>query len=244
MGTNGNLKILSVGDIHGKDILYKIIKVADEYDKIIFVGDYVDSFNISDNEILYNLNSIINFKKENLNKVELLLGNHDLQYYFANNRKHLCSGFRHEMFPQLHEVFNTNKLLFKASYQYKNYLWTHAGISSNLSILIDRMPHDKSEWSPEINRMFNAYDDSLFLVGYDRGGNYKLGSIFWAHIDETRWSIVKGLHQIVGHTIVENITIETLDDDSSISYVDCLEHGQEEFLVIDTEKNTKNIINI
>jgi predicted phosphodiesterase len=49
------MKIASIGDIHGRNY-WKIFKsVKDQYDKIIFIGDYVDSFNIDDNLIIKNL---------------------------------------------------------------------------------------------------------------------------------------------------------------------------------------------
>lgn len=182
--------------------------------------------------MIYNLNEIIEFKYKYPEKVELLLGNHDLQYYFDDIRKYGCSGFRPHIWAQVHEIFKLNKSIFKASYGYKNYLWTHAGISSQLSILIDKLPFDKTEWSPEINRLFYVLDETLFRAGYDRGGEHPIGSIFWAHIEETRWNIIKGLHQIVGHTPIDDILTESLDD-GSITYVDCLEHGKQNFYEID-----------
>ena len=70
------MKTISIGDIHGRDI-WKNVNPS-KYDKIIFVGDYVDSFTISNTTILNNLLDIIEFKKSFKNKVILLLGNHDI----------------------------------------------------------------------------------------------------------------------------------------------------------------------
>jgi len=68
------MKIISVGDLHGNNI-WKTID-PELYDKIIFVGDYTDSFHLTDSAILDNLLDLIEFKKSYPDKVFLLLGNH------------------------------------------------------------------------------------------------------------------------------------------------------------------------
>ena len=101
-------KILTLGDIHGRDkwmfhthgsphefnhwmtmVENGVPADAEEfwkempytqYDQIVFVGDYVDSFDISNVRILDNLKKILFFKKALPDKVVLLIGNHDIQY--------------------------------------------------------------------------------------------------------------------------------------------------------------------
>ena len=84
------MKILVLGDIHGRTIWKDIIK-KESPDKVIFLGDYVATHdNISADQQLSNLNNILNYKEENSDKVVLLRGNHDIQhlgYYWAR-----CSG--------------------------------------------------------------------------------------------------------------------------------------------------------
>ena len=77
------MKTLTVGDLHGKDVWKEIDTIR--YDKIIFVGDYVDCFTTSNVEIKHNLEQIIRYKKDNMDKVVLLLGNHDVQYTTMSN---------------------------------------------------------------------------------------------------------------------------------------------------------------
>ena len=151
------MKILSIGDIHGRDTWmflthgspyeYNIWKTAVEegapidwdenlpflqYDKIIFVGDYVDSFNVSNVRILHNLKEIIYFVKALGDKAEALLGNHDISYIVPNQA---CSGYRPEMKPDLFKIFDENRDLFKMAHQEKDqegkiWLWTHAGVTN------------------------------------------------------------------------------------------------------------------
>lgn len=76
--------VLYCGDLHG-DIfsLEQAIEKFEEVklDVICFMGDYMDSRNKTDIEILYLLNNIIQYKKANPTKVILLLGNHIFGYF-------------------------------------------------------------------------------------------------------------------------------------------------------------------
>ena len=70
------MKILVLGDIHGRTIWKDIIE-KENPDKIIFLGDYVSTHdNISADQQLSNLNNILNYKEESSDKVILLRGNH------------------------------------------------------------------------------------------------------------------------------------------------------------------------
>lgn len=147
------MKILSIGDIHGRDAWkfhthgspyeYNFWRTACDhgaeaisefwnempymsYDLIIFVGDYVDSFTIKNPEMKFNLEEIIDFKKKMGDRVILLLGNHDVQYIVANQ---VCSGYRPEMKHDFYKIFVDNLDLFTVAHQIGNYLWTHAGVS-------------------------------------------------------------------------------------------------------------------
>src|SRR5690554_631315 len=107
------IKILAVGDLHGKSCWQAID--FDQYDKVIFMGDYVDSTSHSDEEILDNFSEVIEVKKRHPEKVVLLLGNHDIQYlYYPDFR---CSGFRPAMQISLTELFNQNSHLFQIAHQ-------------------------------------------------------------------------------------------------------------------------------
>lgn len=69
-------RYLVIGDIHGRSIWKDIIE-KENPDKIIFLGDYVSTHeNISAKQQLFNLEDILNYKRENSDKVILLRGNH------------------------------------------------------------------------------------------------------------------------------------------------------------------------
>jgi predicted phosphodiesterase len=84
------MKLLAIGDIHGRDVWKDINFKA--FDKVVFVGDYVGSYTRSDWQVYQNLKEIFDYKKQNFDKIVLLLGNQDIQYsHFSNHR---CLGFR------------------------------------------------------------------------------------------------------------------------------------------------------
>jgi hypothetical protein len=216
-----NMNTISIGDIHGHDS-WKVID-PNKYDKIIFVGDYVDSFDISDDKILNNLLDIIQFKKSYSEKVILLFGNHDIQYLF-NYSKYGCSGFRPQMYEKLHNVFNQNKSLFSVAYQIENTLWTHAGVHQGW--YKQRYKQDISSGS--LNVSFINGDQALFDVGYRRGGYYDVGGIFWCDKTELIGSPYRNLHQIVGHTHIDHIT-KIYKHNKEIVFIDVLNNDKCKF---------------
>lgn len=254
------MKTLSIGDIHGRDIWKSITHGSSyefnqfmsnpnsgtypfqQYDKIIFVGDYVDSFTIDNLTILSNLNDIILFKKMVPDKVVLLLGNHDIQYFVPNQT---CSGYRGVMRNDLYSLFMDNISLFDMAFQHKNYLWTHAGVTEGwlnqlINILSSEMfrfkfyvddtnPQTPSEW---INLAWELREPTLFNVDTDSGGVSKWAGPLWVRPRILNNYAINGFNQIVGHTPQLSVK-KTSVRKGNIFYIDCLEHGDENPLVLD-----------
>lgn len=203
------MKILVIGDIHGRNDWEKYVK-EDNLDKIIFLGDYVDSFNKTNDEIYVNLENIILFKKNNMDKVILLIGNHDIQYMLAHpneqNNIYECSGYRPEAHFDLYDLFNRNKDIFQACYQIDKNIFSHAGITQNWfhNRFYGKIHEPIDE---QINDAFKLKYEPLFDVGYRRGGYLKSGGIFWADKYDLINDRLNDFKQIIGHTEVNNIEI-------------------------------------
>lgn len=76
------MKILINPDIHGRIFWKYSIEHKDEFDKIVFLGDYLDPYSLNLLETEEdNFKEIIQFKKDNPDKVVLLLGNHEIVTY-------------------------------------------------------------------------------------------------------------------------------------------------------------------
>lgn len=219
------MKVVTIGDIHGRPY-WKNIN-PDNYDVIIFDGDYVDSYRFTDFDTLDNLMQIIDFKKEFPEKVFLNLGNHDLQYMW-DYATFGCSGFRAQMYHDLHDLFYDNKNLFQVAHQIGNHIWTHAGISKgwynyNKPIIDDYTTRFETKNLAETLNIILWTKDNHILhqVSDIRGGNYEFGGITWADRKETRNGYLPGYHQIVGHTPIDQITLFG-DENGSIRYIDVL----------------------
>lgn len=81
---DNNPILLIIPDIHGR--LFWISSTRKYPDlPVIFLGDYLDPYThyegILPNEALANFKEILDFKKANMERVTLLLGNHDIHYF-------------------------------------------------------------------------------------------------------------------------------------------------------------------
>ena len=83
------MKTLVLGDTHGRSF-WKLITHIEQPDRVIFIGDYFDSFDIKGVDQIQNFKEIIEYKETARTKVGtleekkveviLLIGNHTLLY--------------------------------------------------------------------------------------------------------------------------------------------------------------------
>jgi predicted MPP superfamily phosphohydrolase len=228
-------EILIIGDLHGEDswklpleyfLPNEVETNIDKYDFIVFMGDYVDSFTKSNEEIRKNLIDIIELKLKYPEKVILLLGNHELQYLF-DSKEFSCSGYRTEMKYDLFDILNRNKNLFQVSFEIHSntdkYIFTHAGIHRGFYNIYIKQHDTEETLSETLNNLYPNYK-ALFHVSWYRGGIKKEGGIFWADKIETYTKPLKGYHQIIGHTHTEDIKYYNNYgcDKTSTIFVDCM----------------------
>ena len=73
--------ILSIGDIHCKTwIIDEVEKLIDDYDHIVFVGDYADNWNTPPIHSMATWRLLRQFMQSNPDKVHAVIGNHDFAY--------------------------------------------------------------------------------------------------------------------------------------------------------------------
>lgn len=199
------MKTVTIGDIHGHDTWKKVDPA--QYDKIIFVGDYLDSFSVDNETMGNNLLDIIQFKKDYPDKVVLLLGNHDIHYLFDDMR-YRGSGYRAEFYLTFYDILHPNNNLFQIAYQVDNVLWTHAGVSKKWAD--EYLTHwHKSMYAEALNDKFQTKKgrDEIMLVGHMRGGYNLYGGPVWADHKESIRHPIAGLVQIFGHTNINELSI-------------------------------------
>jgi len=79
------MKITTISSLHGSQVWKSII--PEDWDRMVFIGDYVDSSDYDAKEIKQNLEEIINLKKRFPEKIILLWGNHDLAYFYGGHER-------------------------------------------------------------------------------------------------------------------------------------------------------------
>ncbi len=71
--------VLVLPDVHGRKFWKKPCENIENYDKVVFLGDYFDPYDfekISVVDCIENFNEILELKRNNMDKVILLIGNH------------------------------------------------------------------------------------------------------------------------------------------------------------------------
>jgi DNA repair exonuclease SbcCD nuclease subunit len=120
------MKTVFIGDIHGRSIWKEIVE-QEKPDRVIFVGDYFDSFDIPGIDQIHNFKEIIHFKKTSGIEVVLLVGNHDYHYMDMGET---YSGFQPALKFDIGQLLKENMEHLQMAYSFDNFLCTHAGVSS------------------------------------------------------------------------------------------------------------------
>lgn len=212
-------KVLVLPDIHGRRFWKETCKNIDKYTRVIFLGDYFDPYdfeNISISDCINNFKEILELKKNNMDKVVLLLGNHDYPYYSADYYNFSTYHCRHSKMyhNEISHLFTENKDCFKLCHVEGDILFTHAGIESGW--LYDVVGCDENLDINEICNVINDLQDNidgqrkLYMVTSKRGGWNTYGSCIWTDIHDIMWDIdidddkrkpIHNMKQVFGHTL-------------------------------------------
>lgn len=192
------MKILIIGDIHGHMTwLFPFNQLFDEVDKVIFLGDYVDSLDAKPSSQLYVLNSVVNLKKKYPDKITLLIGNHELHYVDGMVRKY--SGWQGAM------AFSFKDILMPAIKNREiqvlevvdDVIFSHAGVSK---VWVENCAIESLE---EINEYL--YERPMIFeftpaTYFDQTGNSVTQGPLWIRPDALLKCKLPGYRYVVGHT--------------------------------------------
>ena len=210
------MKILIIPDVHGRTFWKEAVeKHAEECDKIIFLGDYLDPYpweNITRKQAIWNFEDIIKYKEENKEKVILLLGNHDLPYF--DSHFHTRSRYDSSNAWHIREDFNTHRSLFDMAYETtindKTYLFTHAGLLKSWYTQHQKTIGELTVPNLNVLKDFPKGIEILTQVSGLRGGFGRCGSMVWSDVMEKADSEdIEGVYQIFGHSQQEEHPIIT-----------------------------------
>ena len=238
------MKLVAIGDIHGRDIWKQIVAKEHDADEFVFVGDYFDSFTVKGPDQINNFLDIIEFKKQSKVPVILLIGNHDHHYYPGVDDSG-TSGYQTLLAPSIKYVVNENKQYLQAAYQVGEFVFTHAGLSSEWlddSIVMWDVPNlamyvnDLFYYQPNkiAYRSYKQIGDQVYgAQGY---GNEAFQGPIWirpaALMNANKKTLRKKIIQVVGHTPQDNIDIEGKATGGRYYFIDTLEYNQGQYLIV------------
>ena len=238
------MKLVAIGDIHGRDYWKQIIEQEQDADVFVFVGDYFDSFTIKGPDQINNFLDIVEFKKTTDKEVILLIGNHDYHYY-PGIEDSGTSGYQTLMAPSIKHVVDDNKQHLQLAYQIDEFVFTHAGLSS---VWLDDIIED---WDVDnvvdkINELFQYQPGKIAYRSYKQVGDQVYGAQgygnetfqgpLWirpsALMTANKKTLRKQIIQVVGHTPQDSIDIKGKSTGGRYYFIDTLEYGQNQYLVV------------
>ena len=238
------MKLVAIGDIHGRDIWKQIIAKEQDADEFVFVGDYFDSFTVKGPDQINNFLDIIEFKKQSKVPVILLVGNHDHHYYPGVDDSG-TSGYQTLLAPSIKHVVDDNKQHLQAAYQVGEFVFTHAGLSS------EWLDDTIEDWNADnvvekVNELFQYQPGKIAYRSYKQVGDQVYGAQgygneafqgpIWirpsALMTANKKTLRKKIIQIVGHTPQDNIDIEGKSTGGRYYFIDTLEYNQGQYLIV------------
>lgn len=217
------MKVISIGDIHGRTIWKRIVENHLDVDKIIFIGDYLDTHeDISPVEQLRNLEDIIEFKNQHRDKVTLLIGNHDFHYWPGVTEHY--SGYNYHMRPSFEQVFKQNRDCFQMCDLIDHVLYTHAGVTKTW---VKAVGIEGLSIKQGINDLFDYQPRKFYFYPYDSSdtGNNIHQSPIWVRPESLYKDKIKVM-QVVGHTQVSKISHPPKSERRGFYVIDCLAQRQ------------------
>lgn len=213
------MKIIAIGDIHGRDSWKEIVK--QDFDKVIFIGDYFDSHDIPFKDQLQNFQAIIAFKKENIDKVVLLIGNHDFHYlrYVDEHYSGYQEKFAYPIGDQLRDAIEAGYLQMCSLDD--GFLFTHAGVTKTWA---EFAKIDLNNIEGSINKCFRFTPQMFKFMDYDGAdatGDNVWSSPIWVRPNSLGKDMVEGYVQVVGHTQHEDITLRATGEKRGVLFIDC-----------------------
>lgn len=246
------MKTVVLGDTHGRSNWKLAINQEQPVDRIIFIGDYFDSFNIPGIEQIDNFKQIIQYKQNNPQvEVVLLIGNHDY-HYFPEIGYNGTSGYQSGIAPSITQVIDENRYHLQMAYGFDNYIFTHAGVSPTF---MDGEFGDEG-WAKEnvvsqLNDLFKYKPKSFEFNGVDAYGDNTYQTPIWIRpgsLMSVNKKHKKGLKkdyiQIVGHTAMRRIDLEGSDKFTGGRYyfIDTMEKSGD-YLIIEDKLLRVNSVN-
>lgn len=232
------MKHLIIPDIHDKIDRARRIIDREPHDRRAFLGDFFDDFPTGAKAAA----KTAAFVKEQLDdeKVDVLLGNHDLSYGWGNAvNDFACSGFTKSKWRAIHEVLKWDDWK-----KFKLHLWipgvrrpwllTHAGYDfhflqdgQELVSTVDARCEFALRSLHSPNPFERGVGHTILGAGTERGGRQHRGGVLWC--DWSKFEPPPGADQLVGHTPGRDVRVNDFPEAIAV----CIDTGLRHYAVID-----------
>lgn len=227
------MKTIILPDIHHRWQWVESFLDGQEYDEVVFLGDFFDDF--GDDSSITRETALFVKRALYHPKWKLCLGNHDLLYIFAANlhrtpRWMQCSGNSLKKALAIREVLSLkDRDRFYLLVKTQGFILSHAGISEYHFAHPRRGYEDIEEiCSRALERAKTGIYDPILGAGLSRGGNEVVGGILWQDWFHD-FVPISGINQIVGHTVCRLPHENSLPD--SVNW--CIDTNSRHYAVID-----------
>jgi hypothetical protein len=230
------MKTVAIGDIHGRDCWKQII-ANEAPDRVIFMGDYFDSYdNYTAAEQMHNFQEIIDWKKSGQCRVVMLIGNHD--YHYMRGITEHYSGYQHGARPAIEQLLDENKEHLQMAYVVYNFIFSHAGISNDWLQL-----HGCGVFDNPVtftNDMWKYKPNVFAFAGRDPYGDSTISSPIWIRPKSLQKAnrdtdLKDKMIQVVGHTEQKKIDTEGKSTGGRYYYIDTLGTSGQYMIIEDGE---------
>lgn len=228
------MKIVTIGDVHGRDHWKKIVAKEADADMFIFVGDYYDTPAISPEKVHLNFLEILEFKRANPEKVTLLIGNHDLHYMTFATQK--CSGFDPKVAMvarvQLHRALQNREI--QLCWRFENFFFSHAGVTETW---LKKTGFESGDMVAFLNELIYTRPNLLEFQPEDTSGygEHIAQSPVWVRPESLKKDVITGMSYVIGHTTFPNVfALELPDYGEHIIFTDAPKSG--EYFVIENNE--------
>lgn len=241
-------KTVILGDTHGRSF-WKLIVNTEEFDKVVFIGDYFDSFDITAEDQMNNFLDIIEYKKNGGKEVILLIGNHDY-HYFPEIGYSGISGYQVGAAKSIEHLIDTYRDHLQMAHSQDDVLFTHAGVG-------ETWLDNNHKTQDEGYDMYTPHDIELILkdlwgytprvfgfTGRDPYGDDMGQTPIWIRprsLMRDSQELKKQLIQVVGHTSQKKIDIEGKSTGGRYYFIDTLGTSGEYLILEDNMFKTGKI---